>query len=136
MYIFKLVSLSVFKQRSLGYLFFNHIHSIYNFLWKVNLSDNHNPFHTKLTAKFYQKNFQSILKTDSKLSAFFHRFRLFLFSSKSIASNWIHNKRISSYLYFIYHLYFLSNIRHFYSSHDALHKQSSFFLTHFLSYPC
>ena len=30
------------------------------------------------------KNFQSILKTDSKLSAFFHRFRLFLFPSKSI----------------------------------------------------
>ena len=30
------------------------------------------------------KNFQSILKTDSKLSAFFHRFRLFLFPPKSI----------------------------------------------------
>ena len=30
------------------------------------------------------KNFQSILKTDSKLSAFFHLFRLFLFPSKSI----------------------------------------------------
>ena len=29
------------------------------------------------------KNFQSILKTDSKLSAFFHLFRLFLFPSKS-----------------------------------------------------
>ena len=29
------------------------------------------------------KNFQSILKTDSKSSAFFHRFRLFLFPSRS-----------------------------------------------------
>jgi len=29
------------------------------------------------------KNFKRILKTDSKLSAFFHRFRLFLFPFKS-----------------------------------------------------
>ena len=29
------------------------------------------------------KNFKRILKTDSKLSAFFHLFRLFLFPSKS-----------------------------------------------------
>ena len=33
------------------------------------------------------KNFQSILKTDSKLSAFFHRFRLFLFPSESTEYN-------------------------------------------------
>ena len=40
-----------------------------------------------LLDKSYKKTtkyFQSILKTDSKLSAFFHRFRLFLFPSKSI----------------------------------------------------
>ena len=40
-----------------------------------------------LLDKSYKKTtkyFQSILKTDSKLSAFFHRFRLFLFLSKSI----------------------------------------------------
>ena len=39
-----------------------------------------------LLDKSYKKTtkyFQSILKTDSKLSAFFHRFRLFLFPSKS-----------------------------------------------------
>lgn len=39
-----------------------------------------------LLDKSYKKTtkyFQSILKTDSKLSAFFHLFRLFLFPSKS-----------------------------------------------------
>lgn len=39
-----------------------------------------------LLDKSYKKTtkyFQSILKTDSKLSAFFHRLRLFLFPSES-----------------------------------------------------
>ena len=40
-----------------------------------------------LLDKSYKKTtkyFQNTLKTDSKLSAFFHRFRLFLFPPKSI----------------------------------------------------
>lgn len=59
-------------------------HILILWLYSISIKTNKTSVFLNKIRKTIAKNFQSILKTDSKLIRFFHRFRLFLFPSKSI----------------------------------------------------